>query len=144
MTKVQKSLWASAIAGLLLLVAFTVVFHTSLRNAWAAVTPQQQSITELYFTDPKLLPMQLTDGGTYAFDVTIHNASSRPQSYTLLTYLQTAQRDRTLQAEQIQLAANERRVVHMSVTIADTHDAQDIAVTLSGQSETIHFQVKGE
>lgn len=110
-------------------------------DQWSLL-PRSQAVTELYFTQPKLLPLVYTPNQPMKLDFTVKNNSEHTVTYTYaITQNQEGGEPVELQKTTITLGENSAKQVAATIKPLDTGDRSRLAVQLEGRTERINIWV---
>lgn len=127
--------------GLLAAASFLAGSQNTYSNEWD-IAKQPERLTELYFTDHKVLPKKYVPGESADLSFTIHNLEAKPVTYS---YEIIQQSDNTTQSLKTESITINNDVVHnetTSITYADTGARSRIIVRLVDQDQAIHYWVE--
>ena len=137
------------------IVALAVLFLISLyqsynREGWfyaflerEQFIPHQEAFTELYFTEPELLPATIAKGDKVAFSFTIHNLEGHAMAYPYDVFIvpSATTSSVTLTSGTSTLASGERTNITVQLSFAKSLGRSDVVVRLPESGKEIRFHV---
>lgn len=109
-------------------------------DAWSLL-PRTQAVTELYFTQPKALPLVYTPNQLMTLGFTLRNNSERQIPYTYIV-TQNEENDgqpTELERKTVTIPANESRKLTVKVKLLDTGERSRLTIKLDGRTEHINI-----
>lgn len=103
------------------------------------ITPQSEKYTELYFVNPRYLPLTVFSTTQIPFQFVIHNMNRQKMNYTYVVS-STAEKN-SLDEKSIVLKSGEQRIINEIVVLPDVATRSAIVVQLQSSHESIRFWV---
>lgn len=134
-----RKITVAAAIGCILLVTLLFSFHEQIANTWHIAFQNDQPITQLYFTDPKTLPVRLSAHESTSSRVTILSNHDLTTSY--IASMQNSGASTILDSHPLTLHTNQPVTIPVSFTMPDNGPAL-ITISLPQLQQTIHFNIK--
>jgi uncharacterized membrane protein len=108
-----------------------------------ATTHQPERYTELYFTDPTKLPVNIGHDQTLPVNFTVHNVEARNMSYTYdLSLLTTSGKALSQSQHTFSLTNNNTKVITNDITVPNELGKTEVQIFFPGLNQSIHFWVQ--
>jgi hypothetical protein len=142
----SRKLWPPigvGLAGVLAILGTAALFPQQFKHQLEiSFVRQPTPYTQLYFTNPSTLPVNLLVDQGNAFEFTIENDESRAHSYTYTVTADDSRSHLVVSTQTVTVGNGDSATRVVTVTPRDSKSRYLISITLEGMNQSIHFYGK--